>query len=308
MYFFYWGFLLLRALNRWFKVQAHPQQQHSVLVAEQNSLPIAPAAVATSGGPVGKKKGFAELLRFLLRPFRRFTLLWCILLLVTTHLAIVWLCLIVVLVQLARKVSVILKIMLFSDPWLRKSGSALLAGLQTALLGLAVVTADTAPTNELKKLWNQLKVWKKILEFLKDPYLLSRWAWVLGIVFLGCIYTYIALLFSFAYYGISRVGGVSYSWPDALVTSFFIPFYVPDLPRLLALRVLGGLHCFLIVAVGIGTIAKFLRRKLDVIRRTATEWSEVFAEENVQSRYLILEQKFSTNNPAGPPLKDIEEK
>src|SRR5208337_835441 len=216
-YFFYWSFLLLRAINRWFTVQANPQR-NSDLVVEQSRPHIAPSVPATPGGNVAAKTNVSELLRFLLRPFRRYMFLWCILLLVTTHKTVVWLCLIVVLAHLGRKVFFILKILLFSDPWLRKVGPALLTGLTTALAALAAVTSDAAATNELKNLWNQLNLWKKILNFLTDSYLLSRWAWFLGIVFLGSIYIYIAVLFSFAYYGIARVNGVSYPWSDALVS------------------------------------------------------------------------------------------
>ena len=59
-------------------------------------------------------------MRFFLRPFRRFMFLWCFLLLVTNHVEIVWLCLIVVLVQLGRKIWVILQALLFPKPWLDK--------------------------------------------------------------------------------------------------------------------------------------------------------------------------------------------
>jgi len=302
----YWFFLVLRVTNRWFKVQASPQQS-SILVPEQSSRAIAPAAPAGSGGKASVKKSIAELARFLLRPFRRFMFLWCILLLVTTHTTIVWLCLIVVLAHLARKVFFILKILLFSDPWLKKFAPALLAGLNTALSALAAVTSDVAPTNELKNLWNQLNLWKKILDFLKDPYLLSRWAWVLGIVFLGAIYTYIPVLFSFVYYGIARVSGVPYSWPDALVASEFIPFFVSELSKLIAVRLLGGIQCLLVVAVGIGTIVNFLRRKLDAIRRAATEYSDRLADESIQAKYQILEQKFSTTIPDVSPIRNAQE-
>ena len=232
--------------------------------------------------------------------------LWCILLLVTTHRAVVWLCLVVVLAHLARKIFYILKILLFSDPWLRKVGPALLAGLNTAFAALAAVTSDAAPTNELKNLWNQLNIWRKILDFLKDSYVLSRWAWFLGIVSLGFIYIYIAVLFSFAYYGIARVNNVSFLWSDALVSSLFIPFFVSDLPKMTAIRLLGGMHCLLVVAVGIGTVANFLHRKLDAVRSTATEYCDRFADQSVQEKYRILEQKFSVTVIAGPSQKDAQ--
>jgi len=36
---------------------------------------------------------------------------------------------------------------------------------------------------------------------------------------------------SFAYYGIARVESVDLSWPEALVTSLFVPFTIGDLLR-----------------------------------------------------------------------------
>ena len=187
---------------------------------------------------------------------------------------------------------------------MRRAGSALVTPINNALAALTSVTPDAAPTNELRNLFNQLKLWRQILNFLRDPYLLSRWAWVLGIVFLTSLYMYIAVLFSFAYYGIARVSGVSYSWPDALVTSVFIPFFFPDLPKIFAVKLLSGIHCVLVLGVGIGTIVNFLRRRLDAIGRAATDLSERFADQNIREKYTILEEKFSVTASSVPPAKD----
>ena len=43
------------------------------------------------------------------------------------------------------------------------------------------------------------------------------------LAFLG-MYLYLALLFSFAYFGIAKVELIPYTWAEALVTSIFIPF------------------------------------------------------------------------------------
>jgi len=293
-------------MNRWFKAQATPPQLGSSLIVEQSEPAIAPVLPTNR---IVTKKTTAELLRFLLRPFRRFMLLWCILLLVTTHIEIVWLCLIVVLAQLAGQIWIMLKILLFT-PWagesLRKLGPALLTPINNALAALAVVTREAAPTDELKNLWNQLTIWRKVVDFLKTPYLLSRWTWVLGIVFLATVYVYIAILFSFAYYGIARVSGVAYPWPDALVTSMFIPFFISDLPRILAIKLLSGIHCLLVLGVGIGTIVNFLNRRLDAIRRAATDISDRFADESIREKYVILEEKFSPRSTAAPIVENSE--
>jgi hypothetical protein len=203
--------------------------------------------------------------------------------------------------HLARKVFVILKLLLFSDPWIRNNAPKVLVPIDTALATLISVTQETAPTNELRNLWNQVRVWKIILSFLKDPYLLSRWAWVLGVAFLGSAYIYIAVLFSFAYYGIARVSGVPYTWPDAFTTSLFIPFFISNLPKVVALRMLAVFHCLIVVVIGIGTIVNFLRRKLDDIREAATDLSNRLADQAIHDKFIILEEKFSTSPAAVPP-------
>src|SRR6266404_2733037 len=292
VYGFYWCFLLLRAVHRWFRSQTNLQLDNATV--ETKALTLVPEPTASLENRVETKKRAEELLQFLVRPFQRFTFLWCALLLVTTHRVLLWLSLIVVLLHLARKVFVLLKILFFLDPWLRKIGKALLTPLEQILTGLDAVTPETVPTKELKNLWSQFGVWQKIIDFLKDKYLVSRWAWVLGILFMGSIYTYIAVLFSFGYYGIARVNGVSYSWPEALVTSMFILIFVKELPKILAIKVLAGLHWLLVFGINIGTIVNFFRQQVDSIRETATELSDRMDEQKSREKYLVLEAKFST--------------
>jgi len=296
MYFLYFCFLLIRATHRWLKVQGNLQMGEAV-VSDQKALTTLPGPPTSSGIPSEATENASGLLRFLLRPFRRFTFLWCILLVVATHAVIVWLSLVVVLIHLARKIRLILKMVLFSDLWLQRIGANILTSLDKVLAGLAGVTLDSTPTVELRTLWNQVSSYRRMLDFLRDPYILSRWAWVLGIAFLGSVYAYMAVLFSFGYYGIARVGGVRYSWPEALVNSVFIPFFATDLPKILAIRVLGGIQCTLVVLVGIGTIRNFLQRKLNAVCAASAELSNRLREREIQEKYLILEEKFS--NPTG---------
>ena len=307
-YGFYLLYLALRAVNRWIKKHderlGNTQKSESVPLLIDSPAKTPGAAEVRSSEPQNSAR---LILRFLLRPFTRFMFLWCILLLATTHQAIVCLCLAVVLVHLVRKLFLILKVLFFSDAWLTKIGMALPDGLHTTIAALSAVTSDSASTNELKNLWHQLNFWKKLLNFLKNPYLLARWAWVMGIMFLGSLYLYIAALFSFVYYGIARIQGVSYSWSDALVSSVFIPFLVTELPKLVVLRLVGGIQCVLVLTVGISTIVNFLQRKLDAVRRAASELSDRLSEQSLQEKYLILEQKVAAVG-ALPPITPANEK
>jgi len=299
-YLLYLLFLVLRSLNSWFRRQVPAPLGGSLAVDKRDRSIVPPSVPSDLNSSTGARTRAGELLRFVLLPFHRFMLLWCVLLLVTTHSVVVWLCLGVVMVQLGRKIFFIVKVLFFSDAWFRKYGPLLFGGLRRTLAEVAALAPD-APDTKLKTLWNQLNLWKRILDFLQNPYLMARWAGVLGFVVFACIYVYISALFSFAYYGIARVSGIAYSWPDALVASLFIPFFVTELPKLFAVRLLGGIHCTLVVAVGVGTIMNFLRRRLNAIRSAACELSDQYADVRVREKYVLLEQKFSAVGSTPPP-------
>lgn len=301
--------LSIRLMNRWFKRQAPTRAGDSLSVEGTSAtvaVAVAPAPPANSTKPVAAKKSG---LRFLLRPFRRFTLLWCLLLLFSTHQIVVWLCLIVVLIQLGRRIFVVLKTLLFSDAWLKKYAPLAFAGIDKSIETLRAFRPDAEITSEIKGLPGQIHLWRKIVRFLQNEYLLSRWAWLVCILLFGSIYMYFSTLFSFAYYGIARVEGAPLSWPVAFVTSLFIPFFVTDLPKLLAIRLVGGIHCSLVLLIGIGTVLNFLRRRLEAVQTTAVRLSDRLAEQSLQEKLVILQARLSqseqvnasaTTEPRGP--------
>lgn len=301
-YCLYFVFIVMRGLHRWFTVQALNagviEATTSSVVPSVATPPVTTAPVA--GGKVSPRQRAKEVLSFLLRPFRRFMTLWCVLLLVTTHKWVVWLCLVVVLAHLAQKIFLVLKSLLFSGPLLKRLKEAQLTVLDKPLAALATVVIDATSPNELRNLWNQFIMWRKVFDFLKNPYLLSRWAWTLGIVFIGSLYLYFALFFSVAYYGLARVSGIDYPWSIALVDSVFIPFAYNALPHVLWIRLLGGLQATITVAIGIGTIVKFLARRLDAVRQVAAELSDRLLEPVVQEKLQSIEAKIAAFAPASP--------
>jgi hypothetical protein len=293
----FWFFLALRALHRWFKAQAY--QSEDTLVVEQKELSAPPLASATAPTKPGTKERMKEFLNFSLRPFRRFTFLWCILMLSATHIQIVWVCLVVLMMHLARRIFGLLKIMLFFDPYMKRAIERMFNIVGNAVDTINAFTPDATPSQELKTRWNEVKTWKMITDFLRDEYLVSRWAWILGAVSFGLIYGYIALLFSFAYFGIARVSGISYPWADTLVASLFIPLFARELPKTILLRVLGGIHFSLAVTLGIGTFFGFLHRRLFAIRTAATVVNDKLIDKTFQEKFLILGTQLEVSS--GPP-------
>jgi hypothetical protein len=183
----HWSFLGFRRVHRWFKSQASPSID-TPLVIEQEASP--PAATLPPSAPekIAIKERAKEVLNCLLRPFQRFTFLWCVLLLASTHIQIVWSCLIVVILHLARKIFCLLSVMLFFDPYLDRGLAKLVEIVEKAANTVAAFTPDMTPSAQLRNDLNQVNLWTKITAFLRSDYLVSRWAWVLGIISFGLIY------------------------------------------------------------------------------------------------------------------------
>jgi hypothetical protein len=283
-------FRLLRAINRWFtkdqNLSAQQTDSGQIEVAAPQMEEIAPvASVAPDAGP--------KISSVLLRPFKRYTILWCILLLIATHTVIIWLSFIVVVCHLVWKIIGVLKITLFSRSWIEKAGNAFFVRLDIMLGTLRAVNARTRETKELEQLLREFGLWGKVARFLQNKNLVSRWAGLLVAVFFLSVYVYVALLFSFVYFGIGKVSGLNYPWLEAAITSLFIPAYIGELPKTLSMRAVGGVQYALIVCVGIGTFLNYLHRRLESVHSGAIVVSERLADKSVRDKLAILEKKFS---------------
>jgi hypothetical protein len=96
--------------------------------------------------------------------------------------------------------------------------------------------------------------------------------------------------------GIGKVAGLNYPWPEAAVTSLFIPVYINDLPKTLGMRAVGGIHWALIACIGVGMFLNYFRRRLGAFRSGAIIVSERLADQSVREKMLILENKFGKAN------------
>jgi hypothetical protein len=289
-------FLALKGINAWFSRDQPAADGPTLteLIVLPNPAAAVPQAViaqpaVSAATPAAKKS--PTTLSLVTRPFMRFSVLWCALLIFATHKLVLWLSFAVVLCVLALRILTILKLTLFSRSWLEKIGAALYTRLSVMLGMLAGVTPRTEVTKELRELWQQLGLWERVARFLGNKYLLSRWASLLVGAFYVCIYVYIALLFSFVYYGIARVCGLDMPWSEAAVDSIFIPVYVTELPKTFFMRFAGGVQWTLIVVVGFGTFWNYFHKRLEAVHAGAMEIGSLLTDEAVRARYKLLESK-----------------
>jgi hypothetical protein len=179
---------------------------------------------------------------------------------------------------------------------------------------LAAVDPKTEATKELKDLWQQLGLWERVARFLGNKYLLSRWASLLVGAFYVCIYIYIALLFSFVYFGIARVSGLDVPWSETAVDSIFIPVYVTELPKTFFMRFAGGVQWTLIVIVGFGTFWNYFHKRLEAVHAGAIKIGGLLTDETVRAKYKLLESKVkpakttTVTVQGAPPAKPKEKR
>jgi hypothetical protein len=300
-YFFVLLFRVLKGINAWFS-RDQPAEDGppltELLVLPNEAVPVPQAIVAQPAvsaapaipvAPAAKKSPSA--FSMITRPFRRFTILWCALLVFATHDLVLRLSFAVVLCILALRILTILKWTFFSRSWFEKIGAAIYARLNVMLSMLAVVTPKTEVSQELKDLWQQLNLWERVARFLRNEYLSSRWASLLVCAFYLCMYLYIALLFSFVYFGIARISGLAMPWSEAAVDSLFALVYVKELPKTSFMRLAGGVQWMLIVVAGFGTFWNYFHKRLDEIRTGATNVGGLLTDETVRAKYKLLESK-----------------
>ena len=284
-----WIYKVLVVVNR-FCMAGTSVQAPTAILPTVKVIDAAPAALPRS--TEDKNFTWKAVLHAIIRPFRNFTILWCFLLLLTTHRRLMELALGIVVIHVAFVLKAILQVTLFSAGVLSNLESRISENTDTWLGKVASVTRDTEPTQDLRTAWMNLTGIKTALLLLQNRQLVSRWAAVLGSAFLACVHLYLAFLFSFIYYGAANVQGVALNWPIALVTSAFMPFSYTDLPLNFWVKLAGGIHSLVIVAIGAGTIINYVTRRAQDLHQTAIVLSQRFTSEDVQSRLVILEEKF----------------
>lgn len=293
-----WLYRGLVSVNR-FCAAGIPRDQLIVLptVKVVNAPPTDNAKAETAK----KGIGFAEIRSALTRPFRQFTLLWCFLLLFTTHTRLLQLALGIVVIHIVYILVAILRLTLGFGGVLTRLETYIRTTTETLLAKVAFVTRESAANDDLRNTWTRISGIKMGLMLLRNKQLVSRWAAVLGTMFLGCMYAYVAFLFSFVYYGAAHLQSIPFAWPSALVDSAFIPFAFSDLPANVWLKLIGGVHGMVILAVTAGTILNYFTRRAEDLQKVAIVLSDRFANEDVQERLSIVEEKFKAAETATKP-------
>lgn len=287
-YVFYWPIHGLRLLKVKTRRSADVAPGTLVLQASPTSL-ILTAPISERKNTAESKAGAA--LELLTRPFRKFTYLWCLLVLLAIHKSIVWTALMVVLIQLAGKMYRVVRLFWFSKSFLDKAATAITSTLNDTINKLSNLNFEATPLVELKNLLNQVKSFKTILGFITKSTFFSRLTFGLGLAMLVCAHLYFALIFSCVYVGGAKIADLTLFWPNSLAISIFILAYVTELPNTLLLRVLGGIHFMLFLTLGAGTAVSYFLRQLEPLRSALVSVNTRLSDLGTQEKVIVLQTK-----------------
>lgn len=293
-----WMLGALLRLNRWITAGASIDSPISAIklvappetINNEQALPSAP-----------KQPRWRATFIAVAKPLRRFTFLWFFLLAITTHEMLMRIALAIVLIHVAFALVAVLRFTVFSASVLSQLEDKITHYAEGLIAKIQSVNRDTDPSQELRNTWVSVTALLVGMRVLQNKQVISRWAILLGAVFLGCIYLYLSTLFSFAYYGIAKVQGVTYPWFESFVYSLFLPLTYSDLPQNVWIKLLAGIQSVVTLVVGIGTVVNYLLRKTTELHAAATTITVRFADESIHEKLEILDQKFKPAQPTVAP-------
>jgi hypothetical protein len=292
------AYKVVRAVNRVF-VRLGTED---VQPLDINSIPgfpsptMLPTGSATQGQPAvasaksthsGLKNRFQRLIT---APFVRFSLLWCVLLLLSTNRKLLWIALAIVLFHIGRALIAIVGVAIFSTNWLSQLEDRIRSKAEAWIENI-VAANESAPPENLSQTVGALAGLQFALALLRNRQRVAQWAMFLGLLVFVAVYLYLALLFSVAYCGVAKLTHVALSWSDSLVYSIFILFAYSDLPKNAWLKGLAGFHALFVVGLGLTTIFGYLQRKLNSLYSIADALNSRLEQPDVRTKIVVMAEK-----------------
>jgi hypothetical protein len=155
---------------------------------------------------------------------------------------------------------------------------------------------------------NALSLYETCLAFIEENRgFWSRCTLALSVLLAIPFYLYVSFLMSCVYYGISKMVGVQWNWPSAIIDSLFMPVAFGDLPHVHAIQFVAGLHCIVLGVIGWNVVFRQIGKKLEDVVAVASELRNPLRDEKLQSQIsrikLVASRTKSSNVNKALPEK-----
>jgi hypothetical protein len=245
------------------------------LLVEQR---IAAGTIATVAATTAEEKPEPSILHRLLRPLVGFPILWAILILTDReHISLGALSLIA-LFGAVKALVVLWNLRLDAMSWKSNFKAKLAEQLRSRIDHILAWQEEGEYKNLINEL-NCLKFYEAVFSFLEDNReFLNNCTTAIAIGITIPFYAYVSGLFSLAYFGISKIQGISWDWPSAFSVSLFMPFAYTDLPHSFPLRVLGGLQAVAVGFMSWSILSKRLTGHFEKVVEAAIDLRQPFVD------------------------------
>jgi hypothetical protein len=223
------------------------------------------------------------------KPLHQFTLLWCLLLLLTSHRSLLAIALAIVLFHIGRFLLFVIRVAGASTKWLPQLEERIKSYAENLI---EKVSAVQEITPDLQQTWSAIVAIQIGISLLENRRRVVQWTMYLGTLFFLGVYLYLALLFSFAYYGTARLQGVSLSWASAAVYSVFIPFAFSDFPANIWVKLIAGVHATVVVLIGLGAIFGYMQKKVNSLHAVAQALNTKLQQPEIKEKLAKMKERF----------------
>lgn len=267
---------------------------------------VKPGQVASITGDTSQSEpDSSKKTKRLWRPLTQFNLLWSVLILTIDNKIFICVASIIALAGAAKAMYNLWDLLGDTSSWFDKLKSNFAAQMAEKIATVRMweglehekLTADV----------NVLKIYQSAFTFIdQNRNFLAKFTIAVAACITIPFYCYVSILFSLAYFGISKVESIAWSWPSALSTSLFMPFAFTNLPRSFMIQTLGGLHAVAVTLMGWNIVYRNVSNKFERIATAAIELRIPFEESVYQEKLQMFTQAASLSASATPIAQKIK--
>lgn len=227
-----------------------------------------------------------SILRFLIRPFLHFSILWCVLISISDQR---WILLLSAVAGLTIAVSAIKSLhdSLNNAATMMENFNL---GLHNAVEKFIADLKNAAPSSKLfKDSINNVRIYGALFRYLSSLEAVRRVTRRISLSVAIPTYIYTSLLCGFVYYDIAKLAHIQWPLGEALIDALYMPIAFTDLPHNYAIRIVGGLQVASLILIGYDAIFRTINENMEKLSTVALGLSAIIETDSVRQALAVYE-------------------
>lgn len=234
-----------------------------------------------------------SVLEWIAKPFMEFSVLWALLILITSNKFVIVLSSLVALFCAGRSIYELWGFAADASSWIEKLKGRFAEQIATNI-GKIRAWEEVTQLDEITNAANALKMLESIFAFIaENKKFLARTTTALAAIVSVVFYCYFSFLTACLYVGLAKLQGISWPWSQSLVTSLYMPFAFTNLPRNFPMQFIGGLQAVAVTLVGYNIFFRHLNSRFERIAVAATELRGSFEDKVLRVKFSFIQEQVS---------------